>query len=175
MSTENNTQTTDAEVEALRAQVEELKVRLKSQEAAARQLVAPYSKSFGRTMITTVLDSESEGVEFVGRTIRIGGWVKTGRVAGAGAFAFLEVNDGSCFTNLQVMIDAAVAEELAGGLKSLVPTSTCVLIQGVLSETPPGTKQKVRLSQRLQCIKNLRWRVGCPGTLQGLSYDDYMP
>ena len=38
----------------------------------------------------------------VGKTIRIGGWVKTGREAGAGAFAFLEVNDGSCFQNIQV-------------------------------------------------------------------------
>lgn len=38
----------------------------------------------------------------VGQTLRVGGWVKTGREAGAGAFAFLEVNDGSCFGNLQV-------------------------------------------------------------------------
>jgi len=38
----------------------------------------------------------------IGRTIRIGGWVKTGREAGAGAFAFLEVNDGSAFESLQV-------------------------------------------------------------------------
>lgn len=38
----------------------------------------------------------------MGKTIRIGGWVKTGREAGAGAFAFLEVNDGSCFQNIQV-------------------------------------------------------------------------
>jgi asparaginyl-tRNA synthetase len=38
----------------------------------------------------------------VGQTLRVGGWVKTGREAGAGAFAFLEVNDGSCFDSLQV-------------------------------------------------------------------------
>jgi aspartyl/asparaginyl-tRNA synthetase len=38
----------------------------------------------------------------VGTTLRIGGWVKTGREAGAGAFAFLEINDGSCFDSLQV-------------------------------------------------------------------------
>ena len=37
----------------------------------------------------------------VDREIRIGGWVKTGREAGAGSFAFLEVIDGSCLTNLQ--------------------------------------------------------------------------
>ena len=38
----------------------------------------------------------------VGRSLRVGGWVKTGRVAGGGAFAFLELNDGSTFPNLQV-------------------------------------------------------------------------
>lgn len=93
-------------------------------------------------MVRTILDSENEGTALVGRTIRVGGWVKTGREAGAGAFAFLEVNDGSCFANLQVMVDKEVAEEV-GSLKELVPTSTCVLIEGKLSETPPGTKQKV--------------------------------
>lgn len=38
----------------------------------------------------------------IGKTLRVGGWVKTGREAGAGAFAFLEVNDGSCFESIQV-------------------------------------------------------------------------
>lgn len=38
----------------------------------------------------------------IGRTLRVGGWVKTGREAGAGAFAFLEINDGSCFESIQV-------------------------------------------------------------------------
>jgi len=45
-------------------------------------------------------------------------------------------------TFLQVMVDKDVAEGV-GGLKTLTPTSTCVLIEGVLAQTPPGTKQKV--------------------------------
>lgn len=125
---------------------------------AELELVAPYNRSYGRTMVASVLESESEGLSLVsclgshaagamlgnavatlsrslqalvdveltcrarrlhcrhsrwlllarppgmqvGKTIRIGGWVKTGREAGAGAFAFLEVNDGSCFQNIQV-------------------------------------------------------------------------
>lgn len=32
--------------------------------------------------------------------------MKTGREAGAGAFAFLEINDGSCFESLQVRATA---------------------------------------------------------------------
>ena len=32
--------------------------------------------------------------------MRVGGWVRTGRVAGGGSMAFLEINDGSSFGNL---------------------------------------------------------------------------
>ena len=64
--------------------------------------MAPYSRSYGRTLVRSVLESEGEGRSLVGRTVRVGGWVKTGREAGAGAFAFLEVNEGSCFQNIQV-------------------------------------------------------------------------
>ncbi len=42
------------------------------------------------------------------------------------------------------MVTKEVAEEV-GGLKELCPTSTSVLIEGTLEETPPGTKQKVEL------------------------------
>ena len=45
----------------------------------------------------------------VGQTLTFGGWVKTGREQGAGAFAFLEVNDGSTFTNLQVRSFSPIA------------------------------------------------------------------
>lgn len=105
-------------------------------------MVAPYSKTFSRVMVSTILDSESEGLSMVGQTLRIAGWVKTGRVAGAGSFAFLEVNDGSCFANMQVMVDKEVGDEV-GGLKEVTPTATCVLIEGELAKTPEGTKQKV--------------------------------
>jgi asparaginyl-tRNA synthetase len=121
----------------------QLQLRKKEDEAA---LVAPYSASFQRTMVETVLGSESGGAALVGRTLRVGGWVKTGREAGAGAFAFLEVNDGSCYANLQVMVDRGVAEAAGATLKELVPTSTCVLIEGTLAATPEGTKQKVGAS-----------------------------
>lgn len=38
------------------------------------------------------------------------------------------------------MVTKEVAEEV-GGLKKLVATDTCVLIEGMLAETPEGTKQ----------------------------------
>ena len=71
--------------------------------------MAPYSRSYGRTMVATVLEGEDGGVALAGRTLRVGGWVKTGREAGAGAFAFLEVNDGSCFQNIQARASQVLA------------------------------------------------------------------
>lgn len=47
----------------------------------------------------------------------------------------------------QVMVTKEVAAEGGFTLKDLVPTSTCVLIEGQLAETPPGTKQKARGSR----------------------------
>ncbi|KAI6706433.1 hypothetical protein NL676_009395 [Syzygium grande] len=58
--------------------------------------------------------------------------VKTGRKQGSGSFAFLEVNDGSCPMNLQAIVDSAVAD-----LGLLVPTGTCVALEGVL-KVPRG-------------------------------------
>eukprot|EP00803_Ostreobium_quekettii_P008935 evm.model.scf_3663.1 EVM.evm.TU.scf_3663.1 scf_3663:2252-10430(+) len=110
----------------------------------AEGTVAPYSRSYGRTNISTILCAEDGGKSMVGKLVRIGGWVKTGRDAGAGAWCFLEVNDGSCFNNLQVIVNQEVAAEV-GGLRQLTPTGTCVLIEGLLSETPEGTMQAVEV------------------------------
>ena len=118
-----------------------LQLQLQHQKDAA-DLVAPYSRSFQRVPIRSILQSEGEGVKLAGNTLRVGGWVKTGREAGAGAGAFLAGNDGSGFANRRGRGDKEVAAA-GGGLGALTPTSTCVLIEGVLAETPPGTKQKV--------------------------------
>lgn len=66
--------------------------------------------------------------------------MKTGREQGKGSFAFLELNDGSCPSNLQVIVDSAVAP-----LGQLVPTGTCIFVEGVLKVPPEGTKQKIEL------------------------------
>ncbi|NLX56401.1 MAG: asparagine--tRNA ligase [Planctomycetaceae bacterium] len=45
--------------------------------------------------------------ESVGSQVRVSGWVRTRRDSKAG-FSFLEVNDGSCLSNLQVVADASL-------------------------------------------------------------------
>ena len=39
-----------------------------------------------------------------GQTVTVGGWVKTAREQGNKTFAFIELNDGSTFTNVQVLL-----------------------------------------------------------------------
>ncbi|CAH2064848.1 unnamed protein product [Thlaspi arvense] len=96
-----------------------------------------------RVCIKSILGRSDGGAGLAGQKVRIFGWVKTGREQGKGTFAFLEVNDGSCPANLQVMVDASVSD-----LSKLIATGTCVTVDGCL-KTPPegkGTKQKIELS-----------------------------
>lgn len=96
-----------------------------------------------RVLIKSILGRPDGGAGLAGQVVKIGGWVKTGREQGKGAFAFLEVNDGSCPGNLQVIVDAAVHK-----LSDLVSTGTCVHVEGELKLPPEGTKQKVELRVR---------------------------
>lgn len=96
-----------------------------------------------RVLIKSILRRPDGGAGLGGKVVRIGGWVKTGREQGKGAFAFLEVNDGSCPANLQVIVDSAVHK-----LSDLVATGTCVHVEGELKLPPEGTKQKVELRVR---------------------------
>src|SRR3954447_8856785 len=54
---------------------------------------------------TSVADARK--VESVGKDILLQGWVRTRRDSKAG-FSFLELNDGSCFGNVQVIAEAAL-------------------------------------------------------------------
>jgi len=64
--------------------------------------------------------------------ITIKGWVRTRR--DTGSFSFLEINDGSCLSNLQVIADGALAnyeEEI-----SKLSAGCSVVITGVLQKSP---------------------------------------
>src|SRR3954452_2089256 len=51
--------------------------------------------------------AQARKVESVGRRVRLRGWVRTRRDS-KGGFSFLELNDGSCQGNLQVVAPAAL-------------------------------------------------------------------
>ncbi|DAZ98537.1 TPA: hypothetical protein N0F65_007036 [Lagenidium giganteum] len=58
------------------------------------------------------------GVKLDGQTVNVKGWGKTLREAGAGAFAFLELNDGSTFSGVQVVITRESTEGFEAAIES---------------------------------------------------------
>jgi asparaginyl-tRNA synthetase len=76
-----------------------------------------------------------------GTGLTVAGWVRTRR--DNPAFSFIELNDGSCMSNLQIVVDASVpgyAETI-----KLATTGASVRIEGELRACPAGAKQRVEL------------------------------
>lgn len=92
--------------------------------------------SFGGTRIHQLLSGGEPGA-----SVTVSGWVRTRRDSKQ-AFSFIELNDGSCMANLQVVVDADVpgyAETI-----KLVTTGASIEVSGDLKESP-GAKQRVEL------------------------------
>jgi len=68
----------------------------------------------------------------IGQVVRIGGWQKTSRLQGGGRFLFIELNDGSCLSNLQVVVDDNVTG-FAEASKSLAGSS--FMIEGEVKKS----------------------------------------
>ena len=51
--------------------------------------------------------AEARRAESVGREVTLHGWIRTRRDSKAG-FSFLEINDGSCFGNVQVIAESGL-------------------------------------------------------------------
>ncbi len=56
----------------------------------------------------TISVAEARQVSAIGKQVRLHGWIRTRRDS-KGGFSFLEVNDGSCFGNIQVVADGQLA------------------------------------------------------------------
>ena len=65
------------------------------------------------------------------RNLEVSGWVRTRR--DAKDFSFIELNDGSCLANIQVLVDASL--ENYAGLRH-VGTGAALRVQGELVESP---------------------------------------
>ena len=88
-----------------------------------------------RTLIAHALRSKTEN-----NRILIKGWVRTKR--DAKGFSFLELNDGSCLKNIQIIIDAS---NPAYEILSEVTTGAAVEVTGALAPSPgKGQKWEVR-------------------------------
>ncbi|MDG2387868.1 MAG: asparagine--tRNA ligase [Planctomycetaceae bacterium] len=77
----------------------------------------------------------------IGSSLEVRGWVRTRRDSKQG-FSFIELNDGSCMGNLQIVVDADVPG-YEDSIKD-VTTGASVAIEGELKESP-GKGQRVEL------------------------------
>ncbi len=68
----------------------------------------------------------------VGTKVKVAGWVRTKR--DTGNFSFVEINDGSCLANLQIIVDDQV-DNYSELIKSL-STGCSVIVVGELLESP---------------------------------------
>jgi asparaginyl-tRNA synthetase len=92
-----------------------------------------------RRKIKEVLQQGKEQDEVI-----VMGWVRTRRDS-KGGFSFLEINDGSCLKNLQVIADHGIASfDLISGK---LHTGSCVGITGKLVQSP-GKGQSVELQAK---------------------------
>jgi asparaginyl-tRNA synthetase len=79
--------------------------------------------------------------EVIGQEVKVQGWVRTRRDSKAG-LSFIELNDGSCMRNLQVIVEHG-HPELEASLER-VTTGSSLSVMGTVSESP-GKGQSVEL------------------------------
>ena len=82
----------------------------------------------------------NDPAQFGGQTITVGGWCRT--IRSSNAFGFIELNDGSAFKNLQVVIEADKLENYKNIAKQNVGASFVVTGELVLT---PEAKQPFEL------------------------------
>ncbi|AEE83874.1 Class II aminoacyl-tRNA and biotin synthetases superfamily protein [Arabidopsis thaliana] len=111
--------------------------------------VESYEKRFGskvgefrkKLRIAEVKGGADEGLSRVGQSLNIMGWVRTLR--SQSSVTFIEINDGSCLSNLQCVMtsDAEGYDQVESGS---ILTGASVSVQGTIVASQ-GTKQKVEL------------------------------
>ncbi|GJS50729.1 asparagine--tRNA ligase, chloroplastic/mitochondrial [Tanacetum coccineum] len=102
-----------------------------------------------RLRIVDIKGGENEGLDNLGQVLTVRGWVRTLRVQRT--VTFIEVNDGSCLSNMQCVIDSDAEgyDQVEGGL---ITTGASICVQGVVVPSP-GKKQKIELkTQKLVMV-----------------------
>src|SRR5215208_6015600 len=87
----------------------------------------------GRMNITKLSVTDARKPTNVGQTVTIQGWIRTRRDS-KGGFSFLEINDGSCLANVQVVADGKLPN-YDSEIKHLA-TGASVSIEGEVKASP---------------------------------------
>jgi len=112
--------------------------------------------------IAGLLKSETRGA-----VVKAAGWVRTRRDS-KGGFSFLEINDGSCLANLQVIAPAALPN-YADEILRLHPGAS-VAVEGTL-ETSEGSGQTVELKASAVRVLGFSEPLSYPLGKQKINFD----
>src|SRR5579871_3108156 len=90
----------------------------------------------------TISVAEARRPEAIGRSVVLHGWVRTRRDS-KGGFSFIELNDGSCLGNVQVIAESALPNYESEVLKLSVGSS--ISVEGAVQASPAkGQATEVR-------------------------------
>src|SRR5438309_7962808 len=81
----------------------------------------------------TISVAQARKAEAVGKHVLVQGWVRTRRDS-KGGFSFIELNDGSCFGNVQIVADGTLTNYETEVKKLNV--GCCVTIEGDVLKSP---------------------------------------
>lgn len=95
-----------------------------------------------RLRIVDVKGGPHEGLDRLGQKLVVKGWVRTLRAQSS--VTFLEVNDGSCLSNMQCVINSN-AEGYDQVESGFIATGASVWIEGIVVKSQ-GSKQKIELN-----------------------------
>ena len=89
---------------------------------------------------THIAEIYKDSAAFGGKELTIAGWVRT--VRASNAFGFIELNDGSCFKCIQIVMEADKLENYAEAAK--INVGAAIIVKGTL-ELTPAAKQPFEL------------------------------
>ena len=87
-------------------------------------------------MKTSVQKLYDNPLDYEGKGITIEGWVRT--IRSSKDFGFIELNDGTCFKNIQIVFENGIINNFSDVEK--LPIASSISVQGKLILTP-GSKQ----------------------------------
>jgi len=126
------------EVDSLKNILKELNIEETNSPSAPKKPVR-YTSFGGRVRIDILT---SEGAEkWIGKVVNVGGWVRSLREGGGGAFCFIDLNDGSSVRNLQIIVNKDV-DHYADLLKEGI--GSCIQFRGEIVKSP-GNKQPIEM------------------------------
>ena len=109
--------------------------------------------------ITKIAAIYADAERYGGMTVTVGGWAKT--IRDLKTFGFIELNDGSCFRNLQVVMDANILANYKEIAAQNVGAALIVIggVAQIFFSTAAASKQGEKIEKEEEIRENLEARL----------------